>query len=229
MELQNSEPPPTPLDYRAPARPPVRRWYAISTTNLALGSLMITGLLVLMLAPFSFSSHHHGESQRVHCAANLKQIGLAMIMYANSHQDQFPASLQEVFSESEMDAVTFVCPTSADTPAQGPTTQATAAALGQPGHCSYIYLGKGLTAPQASNDSHIVLAYEPLSTHRGPLGSGMNVLFGDGQVEFIPAPGVLPWIGKWSDGVVRAPYANGFAPKLITQPSAPAKVSAPAQ
>ena len=72
----------------------------------------------------------------------------------------------------------FICPNTNHTPAAlGPTTQASAANIHSGGHLSYIYLGKGFTSSVAPN---VILAYEPLSNH----GSGMNVLFGDGHVEF---------------------------------------------
>jgi prepilin-type processing-associated H-X9-DG protein len=52
----------------------------------------------------------------------------------------------------------------------------------QAGHCSYIYLGKGLTDKTVTPD--MVLLYEPLADHGG---EGMNVMFGDFHVEWVPA------------------------------------------
>ena len=52
----------------------------------------------------------------------------------------------------------------------------------RPGHVSYIYLGKGLSAESATEGT--VLLYEPLSNHTG---DGMNVLFADFHVEWLTA------------------------------------------
>jgi prepilin-type processing-associated H-X9-DG protein len=51
-----------------------------------------------------------------------------------------------------------------------------------PGHCSYIYLGKGLNDRTVAADT--VVLYEPLTNHQG---DGMHVLFGDFHVEWVPA------------------------------------------
>lgn len=56
------------------------------------------------------------------------------------------------------------------------------AAMKKPGAVSYAYLGKGLTSADLNQNPDIVLAYEPLSNHGG---FGMNVLFGDGTVEWV--------------------------------------------
>ena len=112
------------------------------------------------------------------CANNLRQIGLACLMYANVHADQYPDTLSTVLRDEDITSDVFVCPSSNDTPATGPTTQAIVANLTAGGHLSYIYVGKGLTSAAPSG---AVLAYEPLTNHGG---AGMEVLYADGHVEF---------------------------------------------
>jgi len=81
--------------------------------------------------------------------------------------------------EEDLASEIYVCPSSSDTRAIGPTTQATVAALGQPGHVSYVYLGSGLVDPVAPNS---VIAYDSQLFHKD---HGINVLFADGHVEMI--------------------------------------------
>jgi hypothetical protein len=66
-------------------------------------------------------------------------------------------------------------------PPTGPTTQAVAAAVvGVRSHCSYVYVGSGLSA-QTATAQH-VLAHEYVSNHKN---TGMNVLYGDGTVQWL--------------------------------------------
>ena len=118
----------------------------------------------------------------VMCASNLRQIGQAILLYCNDHQGQYPDSFATTLLDEGLTAEVFVCPDSNDTPATGATTQAVAGNLLGPGHCSYIYVGNGLNSGTVA--VNIVVAYEPLANHGG---AGMNVLFGDGRVEFVSA------------------------------------------
>ena len=97
--------------------------------------------------------------------------------------------------DQDLTPAVFICPNTNHTPAAlGPTTQATAANIHSGGHLSYIYLGKGFTSSVAPN---VILAYEPLSNH---YGNGMNVLFGDGHVEFIHTAEATALIAELTTG-----------------------------
>jgi prepilin-type processing-associated H-X9-DG protein len=115
------------------------------------------------------------------CASNMHQIGLAILLYQNDHQQNYPNTLEELLEEQITPAV-FICPSSNDTASAGATTQAVAADFHASGHLSYIYLGKGLNDKTADPD--IVVLYEPLTDHAG---DGMNILFGDGHAEWFTA------------------------------------------
>lgn len=117
------------------------------------------------------------ESHVAECSSNMRQIGLAMMMYANEFGGKFPDSLHEILEKEDITAEVFVCPSTNDSRAIRPTTQATLDQFDQAGHCSYIYLGKGLTN---QCDPRTVVLYEPSSNHHG----GLNVLFADGHAEF---------------------------------------------
>ena len=117
-------------------------------------------------------------------------------MYANDHNNVFPDSLKTVLANEDIGSDVFVCPSSNDTPAVGPTTQATANALTSGGHLSYIYVGKGLTSFTVTPD--MVLLYEPTSNH---LGNGMNVMFGDFHVEWMTGTDVASILRQAKTGV----------------------------
>jgi prepilin-type processing-associated H-X9-DG protein len=119
---------------------------------------------------------------RVKCANNLRQIGLAISLYAGELHGEYPDSFGTLLLHQDIAASVFICSETTDIPADGPTTQAIADHLMDGGHMSYIYLGRGLKNGSVPDD--VVIAYEPLSNHAG---QGMNVLFGDGHVEFLDA------------------------------------------
>jgi prepilin-type processing-associated H-X9-DG protein len=103
----------------------------------------------------------------------------------------------------------MICPSSNDERSTATEPAALAAELaaaeaGAPDHAhclSYVYVGQALTLQTATAD-HIV-AYEPLENHDG---DGVNVLFGDGHVEFFVK-------GSWkklaSDAGIALPDRDG--------------------
>jgi prepilin-type processing-associated H-X9-DG protein len=154
------------------------------SSGLSLGTLlsfMFAGVLVVS-AVLVYRARHEpvGDPPGVKCRENLKQVGLAIRMYINQNKGKLPNSFDDLVTLPGVSPEIFVCPDStSETAATGPSTQAVAASFSSPGHCSYIYLGKGLTA--GGLEKRTVLACEPLADHGG---AGINVLFGDGHVEF---------------------------------------------
>ncbi len=171
----SDSPPPTPLDYARPSSNPLRRTHPL--TWFALGVMIF--LLATLFMP-GWGGYATEGAYRVQCGSHLRQIGQAIMLYAIDHQGRYPNTFGELLEE-DVTSFAFVCSSSKDTPAAaGPTTQATAANLHAGGHLSYIYLGKGITGVPPAK---MVISYEPLANHNN---KGMNVLFGDGQVAFIP-------------------------------------------
>ena len=126
------------------------------------------------------------QANRVKCASNLRQIGQAVLLFANEHNGNFPDSAEQLLAHADLTSDVFVCPSSSDTPAPGADSKTRANNLTRGGHLSYVYVGKGLSAvtgPGATGKA--VVAYEPLSNHSN---GGINVLFADGHVEFFNAP-----------------------------------------
>lgn len=124
--------------------------------------------------------HGREMADRVKCGSNLRQIGQALTMHADEHGGKYPNDVAEFFGDGfDFYPSALVCPSSNDEPAIGPTTQAVLADFATPHHCSYLYLGKGLSQPLPSDR---VIALEPLENHQG---KGLNVLFGDMHVEWL--------------------------------------------
>ena len=123
-------------------------------------------------------------ANRAKCANNLRQIGLALLMYANSHDGHFPDTLNALLlpdSGAEITADVFTCPSSTDERALGQTPEELARNLtAAPGHLSYVYVGAGLTSAAASAER--VLAYENPHNHNN---EGIHFLYGDAHTEFL--------------------------------------------
>ena len=142
----------------------------------AIGAAHQTAWLVNSTEPLY---KQHGEVRnRIICPNNLRTIGQALTLYANNHDHKYPGDLSALLGE-DFSSSFLVCPSTNDEPAIGATTQAVLADFATPNHCSYIYLGKGLSQPLPSDR---VMALESLKNHQE---KGMNVLFGDMHVEWL--------------------------------------------
>jgi len=173
--------------------PDARRWHwrwTLSGAGLvllmfsagigAIGVVHQTAWLATSPVPLVYDSTNHARetANRVKCHSNLQQIGQALQLYANHHGGHYPDDLLALLLNEDVTGAVFVCPSSNDEPATGATTRELSDNFNQPNHCSYIYFGKGLSTPV---DSNRVIAAEKPENHGG---YGMNILFGDGHVEF---------------------------------------------
>ncbi|MDB5301577.1 MAG: hypothetical protein JWO87_3240 [Phycisphaerales bacterium] len=149
--------------------------------------MLIAGIILLLnLALLPALDRRRYSPNRVKCAANLRAIGFACIMYANAdRQGRYPDTFETLMVTEGITPEVFCCPTSDDQPAKS------ADQLSAGGHLSYIYVGSGLTKKLAGEghsgfegDSSFVIAFEPLKNHRD---NGMNVVFADGQVRWLGA------------------------------------------
>lgn len=148
----------------------------IAIAGLTIGILsLFTALPAAVMLPAL--SRAREMADRVKCASNMRQLGQAMLMYANANQNQLPDSLKSLAQfDSTLSPAVFVCPSDSKKPA---SPQSLAADLAAGRNVSYVYVGKGLSS---SAPPDVVLLYEPLQDHRR---EGMNVLFADGHVEFL--------------------------------------------
>jgi predicted Zn finger-like uncharacterized protein/prepilin-type processing-associated H-X9-DG protein len=144
------------------------RGMAIAGLVLGCVSMVFMALPLAVMLPALNSAKE--RANRVKCASNLRQIGMAMALYSNEHRGQLPPNVQVMVTEMDLGLSALCCPSSTDDPASTPGQ------LG-PGTLSYIYIPfKSMNMPAS-----IVVAHEPLENHDG---EGMNVLFMDGHVEW---------------------------------------------
>jgi len=193
-----------------------RRWHKRWTLSGAVAVLLMFSAGIGMIgvihqtawlarSPVPLIRARFGEHlNRPRCAMRLKQIGYAIQQYASDNGGHYPEDWRTLLlNENEsVNAGDFICPSSDDEWPPGATTREIANNLMQPHHCSYIYYGKGLSTPVASDR---VIAAEPLENHDG---EGMNVLFGDGQVKWVEkdeANKLLASVAPTTQPTTRAP------------------------
>lgn len=169
--------------------------FAIAGLTLGCVGIALTLMYALMMSIMLPSLGRARETaNRAKCSSNMRQIGQAMLLYANENRGVYPDALPILLLTQDITPEVFCCPSSNDTPAPGTTPQAQAAKLLTGPHCSYVYTGNGLTSASTAEQ---VLLYEPPGNHNG---DGMNVLFGDGHVDFIPKPEAQKMIAELEAG-----------------------------
>ena len=110
------------------------------------------------------------------CINNVKQIGLALQMYAQDHKNKFPDDLKEIYQSYFKNPSVFWCP--ADTDPK--PTDITNSIPNQPNSCqvSYTYY-PGHSANEGSVADVIIVEDNNLKQHNGR----KCCLFADGHVE----------------------------------------------
>ena len=170
-------PPPTKAEAPAAAARKPRGW-VVGVASVAGAVVLVVLLLLALLPPLNRARE---SANRVKCMNNLRQLGQAMMIYANVNSAQFPDTLDKLLPYVSSDAL--VCPSCDHTPAPGQTPQIQAANLYKGGHVSYVYAGAGYgTNTTGVNPATTPVMYEPLTDH----AEGINVLYLDGSVSFLP-------------------------------------------
>jgi prepilin-type processing-associated H-X9-DG protein len=170
--------------------PDVRRWHWRWTiSGAALVLLMFSagigaGGVIHQMAWLATSPVHlmrlgSEGPYRVKCASNLKQIGQAIEMYTQENKGKYPDDFMTLLLTEDITPAVFICPESDDMPATGTDPIEAIRHINDPHRCSYTYFGKGLSTPV---DPNRVIAAEKEEYHEG---EGMNILFGDGHVNFV--------------------------------------------
>lgn len=149
---------------------------AIAGVVLGIVGIFASALPIAILLPSLNRARE--TANRVKCASNMRIIGQAILLYSNENRGSFPVKLEDLLLTQSIDSTVFVCPSTSDTPAPGSSPDAAAQNLSAGSHLSYVYVGQGLTN-MATHDT--VVLYEPMTNHDS---DGMNVLYGDGHVEF---------------------------------------------
>jgi predicted Zn finger-like uncharacterized protein/prepilin-type processing-associated H-X9-DG protein len=152
---------------------------AMSITGISLGGalLLLSPCLVSIMLPSLGRARE--TANRVKCASNMRQIGQALLLYANENRGAYPPKLEDLLLTQDITAEVFTCPSSNDTRSPGATAAQQAAQLSAGGHLSYVFVGQRMNS---SSPANAVLLYEPMTNHNN---DGGNFLFGDGHVEFL--------------------------------------------
>lgn len=141
-------------------------------------------------ANFSYRNQR-SAANRIVCARHLEQIGAALMLYAQRHQNALPDDFASLMADPDSDLTfaVFVCPFANDDPPVGATTQARLAEFRKPNHCSYGYVGTGLHLPLKPDQ---VVAFDLLAQRGENKLYQLNILFGDWHVEAIDIEQAAP-------------------------------------
>lgn len=191
-------------ELRTHEEPKRRRWSRRRILVWSIGVIVIGGMVIAVLLPSLCRPRE--TANRIKCASNLRQMGQAISLYAKANGGRYPSSLAVLVAHGDITPSLLVCPSSSDVQASAANTAGAAAEIdaaekNAPGHqycLSYIYIGGHLNAVTVSKTT--VVAYEPLANHDG---DGANVLFGDGDVQ---------WIGKQSWPKIAASIGHQSTP-----------------
>ena len=133
------------------------------------------------------------QANRVKSASNLRQIGLAAIMYANNNKEKLPDDFGEMIKTNYIETPQiFVNPTRGEMPPIPPNRDQWPEWVAE--HSDYVWLGKGKTMSTATPET--VIAHEKLDNHP----EGVNLLYGDGHVEWMPTIAAREAIEKSKQG-----------------------------
>jgi prepilin-type processing-associated H-X9-DG protein len=153
----------------------------MAITGIVLGGLGVTLVpLALMISILLPALNRAREvANRVKCANNMRQIGLAMELYKNDNHGAYPPDLGILTKTEDLAASVFACPSAPTVVPSGLSADQTADWVDT--NSDYIYTGSGLSG---TLDPAYILLYEKDADHR----DGMNLLYGDGHVEFCQLP-----------------------------------------
>jgi prepilin-type processing-associated H-X9-DG protein len=109
----------------------------------------------------------------------MRQIGQAMLLYSNEHRGKYPDDLGILIKTEDISIDVFTCPSSGTSIPPNIRNGSMAQKMAWVNEQSdYVYLGKGKTN---TTSPETVTVYEKLTDHGN---DGINMLFGDGHVEF---------------------------------------------
>jgi prepilin-type processing-associated H-X9-DG protein len=137
-------------------------------------SAMMAGILLPSL------NRAREQANRVKSASNLRQIGIGAIMYANDNKNRLPQDFGQLL-KYQLTLDVFVNPRGpGQAPPPGMSQEQAAEWVRE--HSDYAYVGAGKKMTELPGTAETVLAYEKPDG----LNDGINMLFGDGHVEFLP-------------------------------------------
>jgi prepilin-type processing-associated H-X9-DG protein len=142
---------------------------------------LVLSLLFAISSPFVIIRARQ-QTQTAACAANLRSIAAATIMYSTTNKDLLPTTIDQL-AEFTNGNLVWTCPACGTNQAKPPVL------VGRNVRSHYFFV-----LPTVGKMRHVkqpartVVVYEPPSHHDN---RGMNVAFCDGHVEFITGPTAL--------------------------------------
>jgi Protein of unknown function (DUF3352) len=141
-----------------------------------MGSLVATQQAVSIGVLVPALAEARRNADRIKSASNLRQIGQGMLLYANENKGAFPQSFGEILLTQDLGADAFVNPLSKTKPPANKNAEEMAVWVNQ--NSDYVYLGAG---KRSNAGPEVILAHEKIL----PNSQGINLLYGDGRVEFL--------------------------------------------
>jgi prepilin-type processing-associated H-X9-DG protein len=123
----------------------------------------------------------------VKSASNLRQIGQAMLLYANENKGKYPRTMGELLLTQDITIDVFVNPQTKTRAPRDKTKEEQA--LWVSNDSDYEYLGAGKNNLTGAD---VILAYEKIR----PKMRGINMLFGDGHVEYTLLPNAQQMLAR---------------------------------
>jgi prepilin-type processing-associated H-X9-DG protein len=139
---------------------------------IAVVSILVWVGILTSLIPAAIKARR--QAMRVQCAAQLRQISAAVMLYATANRGYAPPSFDTLIAGGLVSPGMLTCPAAAGKPP---------ASSGAYGAYNYVYVGAGLRISMFRRAGSIPLVYEPTSNHPG--GTHVNVVFCDGHVETV--------------------------------------------
>lgn len=143
----------------------------------AVAAVVIVALLVPILA---IERGRAAEARRARCGKQLKAIGQAILLYSNENRNRMPDSFATLARAMHVPPSFFVSP---DDRAALPAAEAAHFDPADPRQCSFVLIGDTKRPLDSSLTVEAVVAYERPEVHGN---DGVHVLFGAGQVHFVP-------------------------------------------
>ena len=159
------------LDYQSPSPPRrLKPWVMVA---LIIGG---SALAISVLLPSLSRTRDHPAHLR--CASNLRQIGMAFLLYQNEFRGTTAPDFVTLLEKEDLVNEIFVCNSTSDTRSTATQPSELRRDFAAGGHCSYVYVG--FDGPFSALTKNDILAYEPQANH----GFAWTwVLFADRRIE----------------------------------------------
>ncbi|MDD3118399.1 MAG: hypothetical protein PHQ27_04420 [Victivallales bacterium] len=162
------------------------------------------------VGPQAIQMSDNSDIQQIQCTSNLRRIGMGLMSFARQHQGVLPAADNaaglDALVKDGYNVRIFVCPSDDDVEVSKNKTLTDA-------NCSYIYIG-GLSTKGDFNPM-CPLVFDVPGAH----GDVINVLYMDGHVMPLKAPGITTCAAL----IKQLDQTNHYPPKLLEKLQAAAK------